>query len=756
MEKHTTADRSNDKSLIKTPYKKIAVVVLDIYLDKTLDYGIKDEHISFAAPGMRISAPIRGKLQTGYILEIKDHSPFDNLQAINSFQSEQIYLTQELFELALWMSRYYASPLSLIFKTILPSVIASKTTFKQQLFVIRKKTKDEIIEYCLLNREKSPIQVAILEEMLKVKKGILLTELLEKAKSSRSSVDALVKKGLLEVDIVRIDRSPLINEEYFKTKPKVLNSQQAEALQKINVSLEKKEFAVHLLYGITGSGKTEVYLQAIEKALKSNLRVIMLVPEIALTSQTIERFKSRFDDYISILHHRLSDGERFDEWHKILNSDAKIVIGARSAIFSPIKDLGLIIVDEEHESSYKQSESMPCYHARDIAVMRGKLSQCAVILGSATPSLESYHHALSGKYILSKLSARAEKSQLPKVTIVDMAKEREKQGYTNYSQTLLDGIKTRLEKGEKTILFLNRRGYHTTLFCPTCQEGINCKHCDTTLTFHFHDQKLSCHLCGYTIIPPKVCPKCHNETMKYKGVGTEQIERSLHAIFPEVRTLRMDADTTRHKGSHQKILKDFGTGKADVLIGTQMIAKGLHFPDVTLVGVLNTDTQLNIPDFKASETVFQIITQVAGRAGRGILSGEVIIQTFLPENNVLQLAAKQDFDSFFEEEIEIRRLFSYSPFTNLVKIAFVGDDEKKTLENAINFHDNLKKQLTEHYLLLPVLPAGHAKVKDQYRFQFFLKGKSIYEINHAIAKVKKELKITCKILVDINPLSTYF
>jgi primosomal protein N' (replication factor Y) (superfamily II helicase) len=742
-------------------FKKYVSVILDLSLDKTLDYGVPDPFISSIKRGMRIEFPVRGHTRKGYIYEIKDHSDFSKVLPISKLISTEEMVTEELFELAIWMAKYYCASLSHVLKILLPSSVRKEMQHKQQLFVMRAKTREQLQELCKELRQKSPAQADVLDVMLLVKKGILLSELLEETGGSRSPVDSLVKKGYLSVDIVRIDRSPLINEEYFQTKPKPLNAEQASAFTKIVSSLDSNQFDVHLLYGITGSGKTEVYLQSIDKALKQDKGTIMLVPEISLTAQTIERFRSRFEGKIAILHHRLSHGERFDEWHKIRNGEAKIVIGARSAIFSPVVNLGLIIVDEEHESSYKQTEESPCYHARDVAVMRGKLQQCSVILGSATPSLESYYNAKKGKYILNHLSKRAESAVLPQVTIVDMKREFERsKGFTNFSESLLEGIKKRQGAGEQTILFLNRRGYHSTLFCQECRQPVKCNHCDISLTFHLGDNTLACHLCGFAHTPPpQKCPSCQSlNPMKFKGVGTELIEKSLHAIFPDIRTIRVDADTTRHKGSHQKLLRDFGTGKADVLIGTQMIAKGLHFSEVTLVGVLNCDSALNIPDFRASETAFQLLTQVAGRAGRGALKGEVILQTCMPDNRTIELAAQQNFEQFYEEEISSRKMFNYPPLNNMIKIAFSSLDEENARQTAEQFHQTLLAQLPSDYELNAVIPAGYAKVKDQFRFHFFCRGPSVYVMNRRIEEIKQifEKNKKVKIFVDVNPLSTFF
>lgn len=742
-------------------FTKYASVLLDVAIDKTLDYGIPPELEASAVRGMRVEVPIRGRLVQGYIFELKNTPEIAKVHSIKRLISDSALIDDQIFELGLWMARYYCTPIRQVFKAILPASVRKEGGHKEQLFVMRAKTREEIQLLCQEMREKNPAQVAVLEQMLLAQKGILLTELLEKTGGTRSPVDTLAKKGILKVDIVRVDRSPLINEDYFQTKAKILNENQAEALSKIETSLSSGTFTTHLLHGITGSGKTEVYLQAIDHALKMGKRVIMLVPEIALTPQTIERFRSRFEGEIAILHHRLSQGERYDEWHRIRRGEANIVIGARSAIFSPVPNLGLIIVDEEHEQSYKHSEEQPCYQARDIAVKRGSLANATVILGSATPSLESSYNARTGKYILSVLKSRADSASQPKITIVDMKREFEiAGGYTNFSEALLDAIKKRRDRGEQTILFLNRRGYHTTLFCKGCREAVTCKHCDTTLTFHFSEQQLSCHLCGYTIAPPpRQCPKCNShDTMKYRGVGTEQIERSLHAILKDIRTTRMDADTTKHKGAHQKLLREFGTGKADVLIGTQMIAKGLHFPEVTLVGVLNADSSLNIPDFRSSETAFQLLTQVAGRSGRGVTAGEVIIQTCMPENEIIAMAAKEDYYAFYENEIATRELFKYPPFTRLVKVSFSGVNEKNVKEYGEKFRRDLIKRLPEQYEIHPLNPAGHAKVKDNYRYQFLVRGQSTLPMSQALSATKQHLGFNKEIRthIDVDPSSTFF
>ena len=542
------------------------------------------------------------------------------------------------------------------------------------------------------------------------------------------------------------------------TRPKKLHIEQTQALDKIKESLYANKFQTHLLYGITGSGKTEIYLQAIEEAIALNKGVIMLVPEIALTRQTIERFKSRFSEKVAILHHRISDGKRKQAWEGIANGTISIVIGARSAIFSPMQNLGLIIVDEEHEPSYKQQQESPTYHARDIAVVRGKKNHATVILGSATPSLESYYNALQGKYSLSILRCRHENAKLPHVEIIDMKQEYEKaKRGTLFSDKLLQGLQSCQKKGEQAILFLNRRGYHTNVQCTSCGNSIKCTHCDTALTHHKKDAKLSCHLCGYEISPPSICPTCHEPALtKFTGIGTEKIEASLKACLPDLRIIRLDRDATKHKGSLEILLHDFRTGKADVLIGTQMIAKGLHFPDVTLVGVLNCDTQLHLPDFRAQENIFQLITQVSGRAGRGESAGTVILQTQVPSHETLHFAKSHDFEGFYQQEIEVRRHFFFPPFSRIIKLSFTSKQESKAEIQAEEFRAACEKIAPDGIILHPVAPAGHAKVKDNYRFQFLIRGKSIPEMLSLIERADAQVQYKIPRFIDVDPISTYF
>ncbi len=729
-------------------------VLLDQSLLKPLDYAVPQELRSQIQVGMRVEVPLKNSLKKGTISALKEHSHFQTVRPIARLLFENGELSNPLWKLAQWMAHYYCTPLQKVLKCFIPPNIRKQVQQKTEVFLKLVKTHDETLKACEGLRLKSPVQAQALEILLNTPKGIFLSELLAQLKTSRSPVDTLIKKKWIVCENRSSGEEILIEEEFFPTKPKVLNEEQKKCLVEVQASLASNRFASHLIYGVTGSGKTEIYLQAIQMALDQNKSAIMLVPEISLTSQTIERFRSRFSQKIAILHHRRSLGERSTAWKELQKKEAMIVIGARSAIFSPAQNLGLIIIDEEHDSSYKQSDEAPCYQGRDVAVKRAHLENCTILLGSATPSLESRYNAEIGKYTLHTLSHRATSASMPKVRIIDMERAFEiAGGFTHFSQELLDGLKERLNAGEQTLLFLNRRGTHRMQVCKACRNIIKCPHCDLSLTYHRAGHLLQCHLCDFTQDSPRVCPQCQcPESLEFKGFGTEHVERSLHAIFPEIRTLRMDRDTTKQKNSHEDLFKQFRAHKADVLIGTQMIAKGFHFPSVTLVGVLNTDASLSIPDFRAPEQVFQLLTQVAGRSGRSQLPGEVIIQTFLPEHPTIKLAAAQDYPAFYSAEIEERRKFGFPPFCHLVKLLFSSTDSEEAKKAAEAAHSAIPPM--EGIELLPVSPAGHPKVKDRFRFQFIIKSLKISNLIQILADLKANSSVELKI--DIDPLSTFF
>ncbi len=729
-------------------------VLLDKGIDKPLDYACAE----ILTVGTRVLVPVQNSLRKGTVIALKEKSTVPNIRKIRSILTRQSMIAEDLFDLAKWVSRYYCTPLRKVLNMILPPPVRKDTKGKEQLFVKLSVAVKTAIEHCCSLRKKYPAQAKTLEALLKIPKGIFLTDLIEKVGCSKAPIQTLAKKGWISVKTVPIDQSPLENFEFFPTRPKILTDEQKQTLADAFRKIDSCTFQTHLIHGVTGSGKTEIYLQAIQKVRAKDRGVIFLVPEIALTPQTIERLKSRFTEKLGILHHRLSEGKRRDIWHAIFRGDISIVVGARSAIFSPVKKLGLIIIDEEHESSYKQTEEQPCYHSRDVAIMRAKLVKATVILGSATPSIETYENSKKGKYQLSTLTKRATNAPLPPVSLIDMKKEYARfGGFTLFSEPLLHALKKRFAKGEQSLLFLNRRGYHTFWLCTQCQKSLTCPHCAISLTSHENNRLLVCHLCGFKIIPvPTKCPYCRAQSaLCYKGFGTERVERALRAIFPKMRTLRIDGDTTRHQGSHELLLNSFRSGKADVLIGTQMIAKGLHFPAVTFVGVLDSDGALNFPDFRASEWVFQRLVQVAGRAGRGNLKGEVMIQTRLHDHPVLKLAAEKDYPTFFEQEIKSRKALGYPPYARLAKITFIGSQEKEVICLAQEMRNKLIATLPPSYSVFPIIPSGYAKIKDMFRFRLLLKGPKSQLFAHAIQKSIVCGKQGIRILVDIDPLSTF-
>ncbi|MBF8262924.1 MAG: priA [Parachlamydiales bacterium] len=747
----------SEDRLFVGPASSIAEVLLDQNLEKPLDYSIPPDFLPLIRPGFRVEVPVRGHLLQGTVFLIKNATD-RAVKPLSRLLPEESSLPEPLWNLALWMARYYCCPLQRTLKCLTPPSIRKeiRPRIVQQVCLIL--SRPDAAALCSQLRIRQSAQAAVLEAILASPRPPTIGQLVHGLELSRSAIATLVKKKAIRLEAV--SEEDLMEADFFSTQPKTLNPEQLSCLQKIDASLTSGQFAAHLIHGITGSGKTEIYLQAIQRTLDLGKSALMLVPEIALTSQTIERFRARFGLKLALLHHRRSLGQRTEAWESLRSGGVKIAIGARSAIFSPAKNVGLIIIDEEHDSSYKQSEEMPAYHARDVAVMRAKMEKAVVILGSATPALESYYNAQIGKYILSTIKVRATAASLPTVRIVDMKIAMDRTGgFTHFCQELLDGIKMRCETGEQTLLLLNRRGFHRMQLCAECRHIVKCPHCDLSLTFHREANELRCHLCNYLTSPLKECPTCRSRSsLEFRGFGTEHVERSLHAIFPEVRTLRMDRDTTRGKDSHEELFKQFRAHKADVLIGTQMIAKGFHFPSVTLVGVLNADAALQIPDYRSSESVFQLLTQVAGRSGRAELAGEVILQTFMPEHPMLKLAASQDFSAFYERELDERRLFGFPPFCRLIKIVFSGPDERQTSETAARFRQMLLEMAPQDAKFMPPLPSGHPKVKDLYRFQFLIKTNQVPLLSELIAALRLEFSRSRKIsiLVDVDPISTFF
>lgn len=728
-------------------------VLVDQKIDKPLCYENRGFYLSI---GSRVLVPLRSKIVKATVIRGLEKSSFEKTAKIHSLLEEES-LTEDLMHLAQWMSEYYMTPFQKVLTTLLPASLKKKTQKEEQFFVEKKASIAALTDLAASICEQNHPQKKVLEVILKEQKGIYLSKLLELAKVSKSPVETLVKKGVLELKKIEVDRSFFQHEDFILAPNKILNNEQQSALEKIFFKLQEKKFHTELLFGVTGSGKTEVYLQAIQKARSLGLGVLFLVPEIALTTQTIDRLVSRFNEQIAVLHHRLSDGERFDAYRGILSGKISIVIGARSAIFAPVQNLGLIIVDEEQDGSFKQTEEMPCYNARDVAIVRAKNRKAICILGSATPCFETFYNTLHQKYGISTLTQRAKQNPLPEVKIVDMRHEDDKKKCRAlFSDLLLEKIEDRLQRGEQTLLFLNRRGFFKCQICTTCNETLKCDQCDVCLTYHKGENILACHLCGYTQDPQKaVCKKCHSkETMRFQGPGTEQVERALKALFKEARVLRMDRDTTRHKGSHDALYREFKSQKADILIGTQMIAKGLDFPLVTLVGILNADSMLHIPDFRSAENAFQLLSQVAGRAGRGDFPGEVILQTRLPEYQVMHYASKGDYKNFFAEELLLRKQFHYPPYKKMCRIVLQSTESALIERFGVYLTQLLEKNREPDVDILPYTLCGLTKAKGKHRGQILLKAQKFTSLKKMVLLIPKHEKIKC--LVDIDPLQTFF
>ena len=651
---------------MKTIYAR---VLIDRAIHRELDYLVPDEFADRLEIGWRVRVPFREKSALATVVAILEETDVSGIRPIEAIVGEKPALSLKVLELARWMSAYYCCSIETVMRSLLPQVIRrAEVGWKKQLFVraARLASAEEIEKL----RKRAPRQAELLEAVGKLTAPILAADLLRQTSLDNQTLRALEKRGFIELREEAVQRDPHADEQFIATTHLVLNAEQTVALAAVEEALAAPENAKPLLlHGVTGSGKTEIYLQAIKSALARGKTAIVLVPEISLTPQTVERFKSRFaetEDMVAVLHSRLSEGERHDEWHKIQSGRARIVIGARSAVFAPLENLGLIVVDEEHETTYKQEEA-PRYHARDVAVVRGKLEGCVVLLGTATPSLESYFNATRGKYRLLNLTLRVDDNQMPLMRIVDLRQERRKaKSLTILGEKLHTAIISRLEKHEQTILFLNRRGFSTSLLCSACGEARDCPNCSVALTFHRTAARLSCHLCGHTAAVPKKCPACGEDALIYSGFGTEKVESTVAQLFPKAVVRRMDADSMTRKDAYRETLRAFRAGKIDILVGTQMIAKGLHFPNVTLVGIINADLALHMPDFRAGERTFQLLTQVAGRAGRGETPGEVFVQTFTPFSPSIQFARHHDFAGYFEQELAFREQCDFPPFKHAV------------------------------------------------------------------------------------------
>lgn len=716
--------------------------------------------------GQKVTVPWKRIYHSGYIVALTKDSPFKpktqqpeaiqsdlfgetietniGIKALTEIVDPIPYFSATTIKLLQWLSEYYDVGFTLALRSALPAPVREHGAHAQERFVVTP-----IVPTPQNLTKLSKRLQALYDDIVRVDGGTL-TQLCAEFKTTPASLRKLASQGYVTCERTVVHRNPLAGRKILPSRPLPLTAEQNVALEGI---LKAKQPV--LLFGVTGSGKTEVYMQAIAKGLEEGKSTIMLVPEISLTPQTVNRFASRFGKTVAVLHSALSDGERHDEWHRIRRGEAKVVVGPRSAVFAPVTNLGLMIVDEEHDGGYKQDEA-PRYSARDVAVMRANLENAICVLGSATPSLESWRNAVElKKYTLLQMTQRVGQSKLPGVTLCDMNHERTQSGALPiFSERLIEAIKERLLRGEQTILFLNRRGYAPTVRCMACKETLTCARCSMKLTYHAKDDTLRCHSCGAWQRPPKQCPTCGHNQFDRTGFGTQRVEQTLHAIIPHARIIRMDADSTSRRHSHDELLSAFRAKEADILLGTQMIAKGLDFPNVTLVGILAADRSLDIAyDFRAAERTFQLIAQVSGRAGRGALPGEVFVQTFQPDHPAIQAACHCAFKTFADEELIIRKDGDLPPYTRLAMLTFTSKDEKLVERLATEGAIRLAK--APGLNVLPAMPAPMERKEDYWRWQVCLRAPTTKQITHACNIVfPKESRYseTLKIHLDVDAL----
>lgn len=709
-------------------------------IDRVFDYSVPDCFLDKIKLGIRVKVPF-GKMELeGFVVEVKDSSDVEVKDILDVIDDEAI-LNSELLELGKKMQEDTLSTLISCYQIMLPKALKAKNGQ-----VINKKfdtyyyLNKDIVCYGKLSASQEKIINLCME-----KEFVLRKELVD---ISLSSLNTLIKKNILLEK--KLEHYRLSYNEKIEPKKELTNDQRSV----VDEVLANTGYFPYLLFGVTGSGKTEVYMELIEDALNKGKTSIVLVPEISLTPQMVLRFQKRFGDNIAAIHSALSDGEKYDEWRRIVKGEAKIVIGARSAIFAPLNNIGMIIIDEEHSDSYKQDDSNPRYNAKDIALLRGKYHNCPVIMGSATPSLEIFARAKKGVFKLLELPNRINGKSLPHINIVDM-NEMISKTKGHFSPVLLEAISARLLKNEQIILLLNRRGYSSFVTCKNCGYTFKCPNCDITLTYHKSSRTLRCHYCGYGTKVYDTCPECHEKSINDLGVGTEKVEEELNKLFPESRILRMDFDTTSRKGMHEKMIKDFKNHEYDILLGTQIVSKGLDFDNVTLVGVINADTSLNIPDFRSSETTFSLLAQVAGRAGRSDKEGEVIIQTFNPEHYAIQYTKKHDYLGFYNREMSIRRELKYPPYYYICYVKISGKDNKYIYEESLKITKLFHNKLINMIILGPS-PCTIFKLNNIYRYGIILKYKKDEDLREVLNKVIEHYKDNRNIKIDVNFNPSHF
>jgi len=736
-------------------------VAVPVHVAHTFTYRLTPEQTANAKPGARLKVPFGRKLVTGYIVGIHDTLPAnlglaeEDIKEASSLVDLEPVCTPEILQLARWVADYYASPLGEVIKATLPPGInpppqGSYVKAKLRRFVRLKDTDLEPKK--ITDKQQRVLDVVGLNG------SMALQALLKETGVGAATVSSLEKKGLVELYDEAVRRDPLAHAAALPREDYTLTAAQSVVLEAIKHQIDEETYGALLLHGVTGSGKTEIYIRAMHAALTRGRSAMMLVPEIALTPVFSRRLRSHFGDHVAIFHSSLQRGERFDEWTRVRNGEARVVIGTRSAVFAPVQNLGLIVVDEEHESTYRQQES-PYYNARDTAIMRAQKESATVVLGSATPSLESFHNARSGKYRLLTLPERIAARPMAAARIIDMRNVFLRHGKPRvFSDELLDAIQQTHDRGEQSIILLNRRGYSSFILCRSCGETIQCPNCDVTLTYHRSERVIICHYCNHRQAVPKVCPACGKKYIYYVGEGTEQLEELLTQLFPALRVARIDRDTTARRRVFEQSLADFSAGKIDTLVGTQMLAKGHDFPNVTLVGVVSVDAGLALPDFRSAERTFQLITQVAGRAGRGDRPGQVLIQTYHPYHYALRHACAQDYEGFYNEEIHYRQNHSYPPFVALASVLVHGPDLGRVRNDSLELRKQLDAANEQRKCrVLGPAPAPLSRLKGEHRFQLLLKSRSrrhLREVADAALKSVAENGVSLRsVNLEIDPVS---
>ena len=724
----------------------IAVVAFPIAVPGIYDYAIPDQLIEKLTPGTPVLVPLRKRETWGVVVGMKASSAYTDLKSIITIQTDRWSDSGSmLLKLYEWIADYYQCDLGRVFKPLIrKGVMKSKPKTVTVYSAEDRKTIERLNDkYRTIFQKLSTIS------------PFTIIEALEKLDVTRASVNYLFKNGFLNQSQKTILREAFELRIATPSNTISLTDEQRDAVRQI-LTADPSTRKPFLLFGITGSGKTLVYIEIAAEMIRKGKGIIILVPEISLTPQTIQRFKSALGDVLTVIHSNMSDGERRDSLQELVTGKKRVVIGVRSAVLAPVDQLGCIIVDEEHDGSYKQSDIEPRYHARDVAVMRAKLQNALVVLGSATPSFESYNNALTGKYSLIRLSQRFGAAALPRVTTIDMREEQQANNWTPLSRQLTSAITSTLQNNRQIILLLNRRGFSTVLLCQECGYTAYCPECSVTLRYHRADTSLKCHVCGYIQQAPTRCPTCRGEKIKYKGTGIQKVEEHLRETFPQARILRMDQDSTRKKGAHAMILGQFAEHKADILLGTQMVAKGLNFPGVALVGVIAADTGLHIPDFRASERTFQLLTQVAGRAGRADNTGEVIIQTYCPDDSAIKCTEKHDYETFFNLENDNRKQLFYPPHSRLVRMVIEGINENDVHTYSKRLASQLRILYGDALDLLGPAPAVLERISNEVRYTILLKLRSFQKCGSVLKELRKmnqKLPGSLKIIIDVDPVN---